>query len=100
MREVKPWVSARASFRVQPVKKGAAKGRLAKLLRDREALSVGISRAPYVDVMIGDSQTRALLDTGADWSLLDESMLTGSERAQLKECNATGQGVNCPRWQN
>jgi transposase InsO family protein len=90
--EVKPWVFARASFRVKPADRGA-KERRVKLKLSQEALNKGISRAPYVNVKIGDSATRALVDTGADWSLLDDSMLSVEERENLAACDAVGQGV-------
>ena len=77
---------------MKPAEKGV-RDRRAKLVMDREALSRGISRAPYVDVRIGEDSTRALVDTGADWSLMDESMLSVGERHNLATSEAVGQGV-------
>ena len=92
-KSVKPWVLARASFRVQAAPKGVAKNRRIKLSNDIDTLGEGISRAPYVDVVIEGKKARALVDTGADWSLLDADDLTDEEMKNLGTCDAAGQGV-------
>ena len=90
---VKPWTFARAAFHVKPLPKGAIRDRRQRLKADKQLLSTGLARAPYVDVEVEGMTTRAMVDTGADWSLLDAGMLTAEELQHISDCSLTGQGV-------
>ena len=91
---VKPYSFARASFRVLPVERGSRRNRRGKLMQEKEALSVGLTKSPYVEVSVDGKGIRALVDSGADWSLMCYDQLTGEERRQLQHCSMEGQGVS------
>ncbi len=49
---VKPYSFARASFRVIPGEKGTHRNRRGKLIQEKEALTVGLTKSPYVEVSV------------------------------------------------
>ena len=93
--KVQDWKGCRAQFWVKTAgKPGKGNRRHKKLQREKEALRVGLSRSPYVEIEIEDTCCRALVDSGADWSMLDYTALTPSEVEGLTESHMSGQGVS------